>query len=246
MATCRRRSRSPRRRRAPRSSRSPAQQGWALSPWRERRRLARVQQGHERVLVGLAAPRAPPADPAAETRLTVSTAETLAVTDWGRGKRAARRLLDVGRALADPAAAGVIRGRAGVAPERGVGDDPRVPRERLVRRDLDREVGAPAGPLVVEVDELVEREACRRGDGAARSASRASRARASTPARGTRHRADCRPASHCSRALSYGTADQDRKRAPNDFRPRRCLNPHDCSRDRGAATTTRGRTAGET
>ena len=48
--------------------------------------------------------------------------------------------------------------RALVAPEGGVGDDARVPRERLVGRDLDREVGAPARALVVEVDELVERE----------------------------------------------------------------------------------------
>jgi hypothetical protein len=29
-----------------------------------------------------------------QTRLTVSTAETWAITDWGRGKRAAHRLLD--------------------------------------------------------------------------------------------------------------------------------------------------------
>ena len=29
-----------------------------------------------------------------ETRLTVSTGETFAITDWGRGKRAARRLLE--------------------------------------------------------------------------------------------------------------------------------------------------------
>jgi hypothetical protein len=29
-----------------------------------------------------------------QTRLTVSTAETWAITDWGRGKRAANRLLD--------------------------------------------------------------------------------------------------------------------------------------------------------
>ena len=31
---------------------------------------------------------------ATETRLTVSTAETMAITDWGRGKRAAKRLFD--------------------------------------------------------------------------------------------------------------------------------------------------------
>ena len=30
---------------------------------------------------------------ATETRLTVSTGETFAITDWGRGKRAAQRLL---------------------------------------------------------------------------------------------------------------------------------------------------------
>lgn len=31
---------------------------------------------------------------ATETRLTVSTGETMAITDWGRGKRAAKRLFD--------------------------------------------------------------------------------------------------------------------------------------------------------
>jgi hypothetical protein len=29
-----------------------------------------------------------------ETRLTISTGETFALTDWGRGKRAAKRLLE--------------------------------------------------------------------------------------------------------------------------------------------------------
>lgn len=38
----------------------------------------------------------------AETRLTVSTGETFALTDWGRGKRAARRLLEAVGARVDP------------------------------------------------------------------------------------------------------------------------------------------------
>jgi hypothetical protein len=37
-----------------------------------------------------------------ETRLTVSTGETFAVTDWGRGKRAAKRLLEGVGARIDP------------------------------------------------------------------------------------------------------------------------------------------------
>ena len=45
---------------------------------------------------------------------------------------------------ADAAPAGEVRRGALVAAEGGVGDDPRVPGERLVRRDLDGEVRAPA------------------------------------------------------------------------------------------------------
>ena len=47
-------------------------------------------------------------------------------------------------ALPDAAPAREVGRGALIAPERGVGDDPGVPGERLVRRDLDREVGAPA------------------------------------------------------------------------------------------------------
>ena len=80
-------------RRARRSSASPAQQGYALSPgecgdgW--------IVFNKSMTAFSCApAPRALPADRAGETRLTVSTGETFAVTDWGRGKRAARRLLE--------------------------------------------------------------------------------------------------------------------------------------------------------
>ena len=93
----------------------------------------------------------------------------------------------------DPAAAGEVGRGAGVAAERGVGDDARVPRERLVRRDLDREVRAPARALVVEVDELVEREAPAEAPAQLAAGSRGSRARASAPARGRRRRAAAGP-----------------------------------------------------
>ena len=61
-------------------------------------------------------------------------------------------------ALGEAAAAGEVRRGAHVAAEGGVGDDPGVPGEGLVRRGLDREVGAPARSLVVELGELLERE----------------------------------------------------------------------------------------
>ena len=50
------------------------------------------------------------------------------------------------RTLGEPPAAGEVRRGAHVAPEGGVGDDPRVPGERLLGRGLDREVGAQPVP----------------------------------------------------------------------------------------------------
>ncbi len=71
-----------------------AQQGWTLAPWACGNGWLVFNKGMSAFSWGSELRVHLQPVSAAETRLTISTAQTLAVVDWGRGKRQARRLLD--------------------------------------------------------------------------------------------------------------------------------------------------------
>ncbi len=71
-----------------------AQQGWALAPWARGNGWLVFNKGMSAFSWGSELRVHLQPVSATETRLTISTAQTLAVVDWGRGKRQARRLLD--------------------------------------------------------------------------------------------------------------------------------------------------------
>ena len=117
-----------------------------------------------------------------------------------RHRVALLRLREAG--LADSSPAGEVARAAAVAAEGGVGDDAGVPGERLVRGFLDREVGAPARALVIEVDELVEREDPPTRRRISFWITRVTRSRVGTCS-GKASSRRCTPCAHCSRAVSY-------------------------------------------
>ena len=70
------------------------QQGWQLDPHASGVNLLAFKKGVTAFSWGSGVKIAlQPGDTPAETRLTVTTNETFALTDWGRGKRAVERLL---------------------------------------------------------------------------------------------------------------------------------------------------------
>jgi hypothetical protein len=71
-----------------------AQQGWALAPAKCGGGWLVFEKGVSAFSWGAELRVHLQPISAGETRLTISTGETFALTDWGRGKRAAKRLFD--------------------------------------------------------------------------------------------------------------------------------------------------------
>jgi hypothetical protein len=71
-----------------------AEQGWALAEADSGSDLLVFKKGVSAFSWGAQLSVSLDSPAPAETRLTIATGETFAITDWGRGKRAAGRLLD--------------------------------------------------------------------------------------------------------------------------------------------------------
>src|SRR4051794_34322338 len=70
------------------------EQGWALREGESSDRLLIFKKGVKAFSWGSRLRVELTSSTPSETRVSVSTAETFALTDWGRGRRAANRLLD--------------------------------------------------------------------------------------------------------------------------------------------------------